>query len=275
MTRNEYSKVYYEIFGVTHLQREFWQKHRDTLKISSITDSVRDFILKQGTLFMKQYIEKNIMDTQFAIKTNCMEDYTNPYSLGNCIAATPCTYALPKVGYAVPAIQEKGNNPMRIENTTATAYVTAPKSDDATSRDYLLSRLAIYDGWHDPKASKISDFFNLGEDGRPKSYLQLIDAIKNDKFSLDPKAVARLKRIQDEAAEDGEDFDVEDYGYGPFYGIVFTDFPKADRKGYEAAMEEYGALKQTTRDTIMVKSPAEGLTALQTLEAWTPTGKAS
>lgn len=254
---------------------------------------VSTYIAVKGKEFMEQHEKKARMEKDFHFFIECvygrkvdpsMIKYSNPMPIevttqrdvifGNCKAATP-VYTNPYCFGFSPETQEKGNNPMRIENTSATAYVTAPKSDDATSRDYLLSRLAIYDGWRNPKLNELSTFFNLGEDGRPKTYLQLIDAIKNDKFSLDDKAVKRLKRLQDDLGEDDEDF-LEEYGcYGPFYGIVFNDLPKSDRKGYDAAVKELEALTKATKDTIMVKSPADGLAALQALEAWTPAGKAN
>lgn len=162
---------------------------------------------------------------------------------------------------------------MRIENTTATAYITAPKSDDATSRDYLLNRLERLNHWSNPKDGELRKLFNMDATEQPETYQQLIDAIKGDKFTLDPKKVQRLKDIED--GLDGEGPDLSDYGYGPFYAMVFTDLPKTDKKGYGAAHKEYDKLKIATKDTIMVASPADGLKALQALEAWLPVGKAN
>lgn len=245
-----------------------------------VCDYIKDSIEAGGKLHMDQH-EKNKYSNPYL--TSEAIPKAIPVSLGNCEAATPSVAKnltatevrlREAMLFATKADGQQGNNPMRIDNTTATAYVTAAKSDDATSRDYLLSRLSLYEGWRNPKMPELSTFFNLNEDGRPKTYLQLIDAIKNDKFSLDDKAVKRLKRLQDNLDAEDEDFD-EEYGYGPFFGLIFTDFPKSDRKGYDAAVKEFEALMKATKDTIMVKSPAEGLTALQVLEAWTPVGKSN
>lgn len=259
MTKKEYQNLYYIIFGNTHLRKEFWIYYREVL-MNYQPEHIKYFVEIKGKEFMKQHEE---------------------VTLGNCEAATS---ACPPHWYDMLAPQqpapfgygqEKGNNPMRIDTTTATAYVTAPKSDDATSREYLLDRLSAYESWRSPKLSELSELFNLKEDGLPKTYLQLIDAIKNDKFSLDKKIVSRLKRIQEDLEETGEEGILGDYGYGPFYGLVFTDLPKPDQEGYYVAVKELEALVKATKDTIRVKSPTEGLTALQALEAWTPAGKAS
>lgn len=270
MIRREFMKYWQDTFKCSIGWGKAWQKNSLYLKGCCL----KDFSFQQ-------------IDFDFPPKVNNMIEYSNPImpievmckqdyiTFGNCKAATPHPCVEVPFGYfpgEVMPTQEKGNNPMRIENTSATAYVTAPKSDDATSRGYLLSRLSLYDGWRNPKLRELSELFNLGEDGRPKTHLQLIDAIKNDKFSLDDKVVKRLKRLQDDLGEDDEDF-LD--GYGPFYGIVFTGFPQSDRKGYDAAVKELEALTKATKDTIMVKSPADGLAALQALEAWTPAGKAN
>lgn len=284
MTKKEYMKLYYSIFGSTHLRGKFWTKHKDTLMyIDDFGGCAQYYITTEGQIYMKKHEEKNmakIQTEQGVIMNGTIQDIFYNSSLGNCEAATP---PLPDkephkaydpmgniVEYVWKTPQEKGNNPMRIENTTATAYITAEKSLDAVSRDYLLSRLSNYDSWHSPKLRELNELFKLNEEGLPKTYQQLIDAIKGDKFTLDAKKIKRL-----EARAEDDDMDLEDYGYGPFYAVIFTDLPKADRKGYELAITEFNKLIRATKDIIMTSTPADGLKALQALEAWLPTGKAN
>ena len=149
---------------------------------------------------------------------------------------------------------------MRYNHNYACASVTAPQSDTATSRNYLVDRLgnARY-----PKLSELREFFNLRVDNTPKTYKELIDAIKNDKFTIDKRVAAKLE-AREEDDEDSFTFD------GALYGIIW-DGPQADFKGYEAAEGEMTKQFTKAKDVVMVKSAEDGLAAIEAFEAWLPT----
>lgn len=173
--------------------------------------------------------------------------------------AVPCTNEMKCKKY-----QEEGKTPMRYNDNyaSASATVAAQPSDTSVTRDYLLKRLASADY---PKNRKIIELFNLDVDNSPKTYQQLIDAIKNGTYTLDPKRTAKV----DEAVADHEKQDCEYYG-SVFDGIIWGG-PQPDKKGYTAAKEEQNKQYTAAKDTIMVGDAAAGLAALQAFEAWTPT----
>lgn len=162
-------------------------------------------------------------------------------------------------------IKKEGKTPMRYNETNAYASVSAPKSDIAIQRDFLLSQLA--DAWY-PKDRELENFFNLHVDNTPKTYKEMIDAIKNDKFKIDPKA----KKII-EAEADDEDEELPCGYWGPMYGIIW-DGPVADREGYHKARDEARKQKTAAERIIMTSDGAAGLAALQAFEAWLPTSEA-
>lgn len=211
----------------------------------------------------------------------CTEVCSDPFyydniKLGNCTAAAPpqqyCT-DVDCMGCDYPQLKQ-GNNPMRIETTNATAYVTAPKSDDAISREYLINRLEKLDYYNETKSYELRKLFKLDAPRQPESAKQLIEMITKKQYKLDEKRLARLDEYVSDAIENGDDdADINSWSNGPFDGIIFTGFPKPDRKGYDAAMDEYVKAKTATKDIIMVSSPADGLKALQALIDWTPETK--
>lgn len=157
--------------------------------------------------------------------------------------------------------KEEGKTPMRYNDNYASASVNtvAVKSDAASQREYFSDRLqsAFY-----PKQKELEKLFNLYVDNTPPNYKQLIDAIKNDKFKVDPKAVKQLELInEDDGAE---------YFWGPLHGIIF-DGPQRDPKGFSLAYEEMKKQKTVAQDTIVAGDAAAGLKALQDFEAWLPT----
>lgn len=170
--------------------------------------------------------------------------------------------------------EEKGNNPMRYETTTANAVITAAKSDEAIQREYLSERLrGMTSSWSNPKYRELRELFNIDVDNTPKTAKQLLDAIQGGKFKVDEK---KLKKA--EAYFNGDDdFDDDcacEYPRGVWYGITF-DGPQPDHKGYDKALNDYEKAVQDTRDIIMISPPADGLAALKALENWQPTGKAN
>lgn len=127
--------------------------------------------------------------------------------------------------------------------------------------DYLSRRVDdVYRELRSPLAEK----FNLYKDNAPRTYKELIDAIKNDKFKLNEK---RIKLFDQDDDDDGC------YPYGPFDGIIW-DGPQPDQKGYEAACESLVKARIRALDIIRTSPAADGLKALQELEKWTPEGLA-
>ena len=144
-----------------------------------------------------------------------------------------------------------------VEKETAMTY-------EQNTRDYLVRRLEAV-GYELER--KLPDQFNLYVNNTPKTYKELIDAIKNDKFKLNKRIAERLEDI-----DDGED--VEDYLCGPFDGIIW-DGPQPDRKGYDVAYKSLCAAKTAANDIIMTSDPKDAVEALKALEAWVPAGAAN
>lgn len=164
--------------------------------------------------------------------------------------------------YSDPKKQE-GTTPMRAYNDAyASASVTTTKSDTSTQRDYLLSRLER--AW-DPKETELIKLFNLNVDNKPTTFKELVAAIKDGKFKVDPKIEKKLDAVE---ADEYEWF------YGPLYGIIF-DGPEPDFDGYRASIAEVRKQQIAAYDTIMTADAADGLKALQAFEAWTPQVTAS
>ena len=110
--------------------------------------------------------------------------------------------------------------------------------------------------------SKLWDQFNMYANNKPKTYKELIDAIKGGKYKLDEKRIKKIEALQDD--DDGDCFI-----YGPFDGIIF-DGPQPDAKGRDAAADELDKAYTKTMDAIKVLPAAEGLKALQEFENWVP-----
>jgi hypothetical protein len=215
------------------------------------------------------------------------------YELGNCTSApTPpveWTYHnYDKLVYPLVVMkQEEGNNPMFATKTVQAVPSNGAlaisvsgsgpsKSDEMTQREYLLGELRDHTQyeWQDEKLAEIRKLFNIDAPKYPKSSQELIDAFKNGKYTVDQAKVDKNTKFYAEQLD--EVYDDEDNGiYKRFYGITFTDLPIPDHKGWEAAKTAYRKLVKDTERKIMVSSPADGLTALLALEAWTPTTAAS
>jgi hypothetical protein len=149
------------------------------------------------------------------------------------------------------------NQEKEVENTMTTTY-----NEIEASRKYLNGRVqSTY--WI--KRDELSEQFRIHNSEFPKTYKELIDAIKNDKFTLDTKRTAKI----DAYAED------DDWYGNAFDGIKFNLPTAPDHDGYNAAVNELDKKIQDVKDVINVGTPADGLKALQELEAWTPVGKAS
>jgi hypothetical protein len=150
------------------------------------------------------------------------------------------------------------NQEQEVENTMTTTY-----NEIEASRKYLNGRVQST-FW--TKRDELSQQFRIHNPETPKTYKELIDAIKNDLYTLDTKRTAKIDAYVEE----------EDDWYGnAFDGIKFNLPTAPDRDGFNAAVKELDKKVQDVKDVINVSSPEAGLKALQELEAWTPAGKSN
>lgn len=180
--------------------------------------------------------------------------------------AVPVCQAKPASWWIDDCIKEEGKTLMCYNDNyaSASANVTTVQSDTATQRDYLLSRLAKADY---PKHQELANLFNLYVDNTPKTYKELIDIIKNDKFTIDKK-VEKALELNEETSDE------ERWYWGPTHGIIWAGV-QPDRDGYNTAEKEKGKQFTAARDIIMTGDAAAGLKALQDFEAWLPVGKSN
>ena len=171
-------------------------------------------------------------------------------------------------GMVKEAQKNEGNNPMYNSYTAApTAAATIVTADPAQAqRDYLLDRARKVLRQLD---NNLFTMFGRFKKDRPETAQQLIDAIKNGKYTLDEKKLKYLEAQSDLYEYD----DIDECGYGPFYGINFTDFPGFDRDGHSKAEKELEAAFTALKDIIAIKSGDDALTALQAFEKWEPSNK--
>lgn len=157
------------------------------------------------------------------------------------------------VNYIEPWPITVATNEKQEQKETAMSYETE-------TRNYLLHRVEdIYYGLN----NKLPAQFNLYVSNQPKTYKELIDAIKNDKFKLDEKRIARA-----EYDEDYFDF------CGPFDGIIW-DGPQPDVKGHGKAKKALKDAYNAAKDAVMIGTAAEGGEALKALQEWKPEGLAN
>lgn len=211
---------------------------------------------------------------------DCCEPYPCPSSLEDCFLAkkakscdTVPTSTLTDLLANKPedpkpwafVKKKKEENPMRYDSVSVnpTVTVAAPVSDAATAREYLNRRISDI-RWERVNC-EFYKLFNLGVSTRPKTYKDLIEKITKGLFKLDEK---RTKKI--DALIEDDDF------YGSYDdGIIWLGDVMPDRDGFDAAVKAFDKLVQAARDTVAVGTPAEGLKAVQDLEAWQPTTKAN
>lgn len=171
-------------------------------------------------------------------------------------------------GMVKEAQKNEGNNPMYNSYTAApTAAATIVTADPAQAqRDYLLDRARKVLRQLD---NNLFTMFGRFKKDRPETAQQLIDAIKNGKYTLDEKKLKYLEAQSDLYEYD----DIDECGYGPFYGIDFTDYPGFDSDGHSKAEKELEAAFTALKDIIAIKSGDDALTALQAFEKWEPSNK--
>lgn len=214
--------------------------------------------------------------------------YKDPYSLGCCTATTLANPAnvwddWHQYNEETPPLATKktGNNPMIKSNTTTTdVTINATQPSDAMlQRDFLLKEFTEkYSSWRrNEQESDLAEMFNLNAPTKPSSWAELTAAIAGGKFKFDQakfdRKVAEWMSDEDMTLEEATKIVAE--GFGMFGFVTFTDLPKADRKGYDAALLEFRLAKEATKQDIMILDPKDGLLALRALDAWKPTGKAN
>jgi hypothetical protein len=184
-----------------------------------------------------------------------------------CLAPLP--KAVPACVFTQQYYKEEGKTPMRYNDNyaSANAYVASPQSDVATQRDFLLKELDLADY---PKQKELQKLFNLNVDNTPKTYKEVIDIIKAGTYTIDPKIAKKVDAF--DLSDNGNDLD--DYHYGPMYGIVWPG-PVSDWDGYHTAEKEKSKQYSAAKRIIMTGDAAAGLKALQDFEAWLPVGKSN
>lgn len=140
--------------------------------------------------------------------------------------------------------QEEGKTPMNY----ASAKITAGPSDEATQRHYLISRL---DEVYYTQKDKLASTFHLHDDAPPKTGEEFLERIKAGKISFKDTKKTRAYYWAD---------------------LVIWRDPEvsADNEGYEAAKKLLKDERKKTMDIIQIRSPEEGLEALQAFETWAP-----
>lgn len=127
-----------------------------------------------------------------------------------------------------------------------------------TEREYLTRRLRQI---QTNKRSELALQFKLYENTSPKTFRELLDWVKNDKYEIDTK---RAKFI-DGCVEDNQDYNF----CGCFDGLIWTGRGKVDREGYLVAEKALGKAYQDALDIVQTSEAAAGLTAMQEFDAWT------
>lgn len=150
-------------------------------------------------------------------------------------------YDEPQACNPVPCQKPIGNNPMYVDND---------KHIESSKINYLIERAgsAFYEA-----NQKITEAFHLENDPAPMTAAELVKRVQDGKFLLNDDTKNKSQ-------------------YEPARYIQWRDpaLP-ADQVGAKAAREVLEKLFQDTKDTIAIGTPAEGLAAVKTLDAWTPT----
>ena len=210
------------------------------------------------TLCKKEAIK---MYNDYLEAANASTDMNNYVTVSNAtttsafdIWSNPVYFApIPQQACTVPCAPV----PKCTQKKEKTMYVDNDKHIESSKINYLSDRAnsVFY-----KKADELPKQFGLSDDAAPRSVSEFVKRIQDGKFMY-----------KDETKKD-----TEGYFYRPYEGIRWRDpSVKEDNAGHKAAYEALSAAYQDTKDTIAIGTPAEGLAAVKTLEAWTPTvGKA-
>lgn len=162
------------------------------------------------------------------------------------------------LGHTEDQAQKKKENNMCYSKNTSTGAVAsisvAPDRSDADKRDHLKAQLreARYE-----KMSEAAPLFNLNVNNTPKTFRDLIAAIKDGKFTIDEKFA---KKVDAKIAND------EPIWYSPLEGIIW-DGPQQDYAGYHAFEDHLQKEYQKAKDEIIVLPLEQGLEALRRFQA--------
>ena len=165
------------------------------------------------------------------------------------------------------------NTPKASANYNAPVAIAAveQKTDLQSQREYLLDRWGdversfTYGNLHD----KMRTAFNLDADPTPKTSRDLVDGIKSGKYKLDEEKA----KLQDIAVAQEHGYELPNGVWVSSHDMTFAmnwNGISPDRVGYETARDAFKGNLKAAKDTIMIGTPADGLTALQALEALTP-----
>lgn len=181
-----------------------------------------------------EFLDNNLMKKKDMIP--------NGVSICSINYATPCTAT--SLNWCKQACKKEEKEDTMIYNETE------------ASRKYLNGRLQ--DTRYALRAV-LDKQFNISASSQPNNYKQLIDAIKNDNYTLNAKRTAQI----DPVIADG------DYYGSPFDGITWTYPGLPDFVGYTAAEKALEKAATVAKDTVNTGDAAAGLAALQAFEAWT------
>lgn len=142
-------------------------------------------------------------------------------------------------------------NPYKKGNTMnyAAAVNTSPLPTDQKQREYLLDRLTDI---QIEKSSDLHKFFRLDPVKSPRSFNEFIEKVKSGDVSFN-----------------GKDKDEKYYSLYTLLSFVRWAKDPEDRDGYNAATKKMDEAVAKTKDIIVIKSPEDGLKALEAFEAQT------
>lgn len=171
-----------------------------------------------------------------------------------CIVNIPSISTTDKVSFV--SLQTPQRNFFDLCDITKAEEPTSMNNNN--ERDYMRMRVRDI-AWDQHRKAELD--FGLDERDGPRSYKELIEWIKKDKYELDEK---RTKYI--DAALDGGD-DIDYFEFNCFDGIKWTAIKK-DYEGCRKAKDEISAAKQRALDIIETQNAEAGLEAMQTFEAF-------
>lgn len=131
----------------------------------------------------------------------------------------------------------------------AAAVNTSPTPTDQRQRDYLISRLTDLE---EQKTSEMYKFFRLDPVDAPRSFNEMMEKIKAGEITYN-----------------GRDKDYKHYNFSSMTCNLRWAKEPADHDGYNAAIKKMEDASTKTKDAIIIKSPEDGLKALEAFESQT------
>lgn len=197
-------------------------------------------------------IERKYMYYLEDVEENIIVNYSTPsITLGTFPPNHP-------VKIKCPPVKLKFNKKQEVENTM---YIDKTLPIENQQKTYLSERVRTV--FYDLQIKLNAQFF-IDDDKAPTTLKDFKDRIANNKFTLTNYDGERIN------ASDWDD-DEDTAAWGIAGAIHWRDpAKKADLAGKEAALIELSKKLTETKDAIMIGTPADGLKALQDLEAWVP-----